>query len=308
MLTLVIVVLGLYTYFLVVLVGAGSPLDFPELCLQPGQELNDFQPPEYLQTRTVTVKHNGDFRFCNKCKAWKPDRCHHCSSCNQCILRMDHHCPWFATCIGFKNHRYFIQFLSYTLIYGAMATILGSVVFYRFFTNEEYLDTYFSLTYLFLWILGLTIFLSISIFDGFSIYQVMKNVTTIESYDMQRYRSNLNKNRDPYYKYSNRPNSDSLGNVFNLGWRENWKSVMGSNWKEWCFPIKLRTDVENLSYQNGLNYAVNEEIYAKLQENARIQNELYDQLANYRQSKKDIQQALLLQEEQASGTRYGQMM
>jgi len=31
-------------------------------------------------------------RWCKKCEAWKPPRCHHCRKCGRCVLRMDHHC------------------------------------------------------------------------------------------------------------------------------------------------------------------------------------------------------------------------
>lgn len=37
----------------------------------------------------------------------KPDRTHHCSSCNRCILKMDHHCPWLNNCVGHKNYKPF---------------------------------------------------------------------------------------------------------------------------------------------------------------------------------------------------------
>lgn len=30
--------------------------------------------------------------ICKKCIAPKPPRTHHCSVCNKCILKMDHHC------------------------------------------------------------------------------------------------------------------------------------------------------------------------------------------------------------------------
>jgi len=46
--------------------------------------------------------------FCGHCKSFKPPRAHHCSRCNKCILRMDHHCPFTGTCIGFRNHGHFL--------------------------------------------------------------------------------------------------------------------------------------------------------------------------------------------------------
>ncbi|CAD5114253.1 DgyrCDS3394 [Dimorphilus gyrociliatus] len=36
----------------------------------------------------------GEIRYCEKCNCIKPDRCHHCSVCGHCVLKMDHHCPW----------------------------------------------------------------------------------------------------------------------------------------------------------------------------------------------------------------------
>lgn len=31
-------------------------------------------------------------RPCTKCEYVKPLRSHHCSICNECVLKMDHHC------------------------------------------------------------------------------------------------------------------------------------------------------------------------------------------------------------------------
>jgi hypothetical protein len=31
----------------------------------------------------------GGPRWCRKCDAWKPDRCHHCRSCRQCVLKSE---------------------------------------------------------------------------------------------------------------------------------------------------------------------------------------------------------------------------
>ncbi|KAJ2879557.1 Palmitoyltransferase, partial [Coemansia aciculifera] len=42
-------------------------------------------------------------RFCRTCKGFKPPRTHHCSDCDKCVLKMDHHCPWTNNCVGFNN-------------------------------------------------------------------------------------------------------------------------------------------------------------------------------------------------------------
>lgn len=33
-----------------------------------------------------------DVVICKKCDSPKPPRTHHCSVCNKCVLKMDHHC------------------------------------------------------------------------------------------------------------------------------------------------------------------------------------------------------------------------
>lgn len=47
---------------------------------------------------------------------WNNDklpRAHHWRSCNRCILKMDHHCPFMGNCIGYHNHKQFILFNFY---------------------------------------------------------------------------------------------------------------------------------------------------------------------------------------------------
>jgi len=68
------------------------------------------------ESLTREKKHSGGRRNCKWCVKYKPDRTHHCRVCKQCILMMDHHCPWVYNCIGYKNHKYFFLLLFYVVI------------------------------------------------------------------------------------------------------------------------------------------------------------------------------------------------
>jgi len=55
-------------------------------------------------------------RYCTLCNIEQPIRSKHCRSCDKCVARYDHHCPWIGVCVGEKNHQYFYWFLIAHLI------------------------------------------------------------------------------------------------------------------------------------------------------------------------------------------------
>ena len=69
--------------------------------------------------------------ICKKCIHPKPPRTHHCSVCDRCILKMDHHCPWINGCIGHFNHRYFFMFMVSMVVGCFFIMLFGVEIFYQ---------------------------------------------------------------------------------------------------------------------------------------------------------------------------------
>ncbi|CAA3004476.1 probable S-acyltransferase 14 [Olea europaea subsp. europaea] len=102
-----LLVMLLWSYFSVVFTDPGSMP--PNWRTTLDEERGDTDP---LTSAEFPVDSDyGRIRFCRKCNNLKPPRCHHCSVCERCVLKMDHHCVWVVNCVGALNYKYFLLFL-----------------------------------------------------------------------------------------------------------------------------------------------------------------------------------------------------
>ena len=158
------------------------------------------------------------------CNVFKPERCHHCSTCNRCVLNMDHHCPWISNCVGFWNRKYFMLMLIYIvlIIYYYLGTMCDSLIEgIRYFvkinkenlqTKESAAEAFMIILYLFLAFVGCML----TMFTKFHFTLIFRNITTLESIEKR---------------------SINFQSTYDLGKRANWEQVFGNNPKMWFFPI-----------------------------------------------------------------------
>ena len=146
-------------------------------------------------TSSLTVKSNGEMRFCKKCQARKPDRAHHCSSCRRCVLKMDHHCPWLANCIGLRNGKAFLLFLMYTTVFSIFCFVVCGAWVWTEIVNEATYTTadesFMPVQYIMLCVIGGIIGLVVGLFTGWHLFLACSGQTTIECMEKTRYSSPL---------------------------------------------------------------------------------------------------------------------
>lgn len=78
-------------------------------------------------------------KLCPECFIVKTPRSFHCSTCNECVERYDHHCVWLNNCIGVKNHGKFLVFI---VVLSANISSLLVTTIYNFMKLPEEIKLY----------------------------------------------------------------------------------------------------------------------------------------------------------------------
>ncbi|ORX85493.1 zf-DHHC-domain-containing protein [Basidiobolus meristosporus CBS 931.73] len=200
--------------------------------------------PRTKENATVTVKNDGTKRYCRKCRVEKPDRAHHCSACQECVLKMDHHCPWINNCVGFRNQKFFYLFILYGALYCTFVCLTTLPPLFHLLSLEDGIFL-LSIHWVFLILAGGLFSICLIGFTGFHTSMILNNVTTIETYQKHN------------YKIEGESAAQKYVNLFDLGKRRNFMQVMGPKWQLWFIPVFN-------SIGDGISYPLNSYAYSTL--------------------------------------------
>jgi palmitoyltransferase ZDHHC9/14/18 len=148
---------------------------------EPEPTPGTLRPPPKIQSILI----NGQefkLKYCYTCKMFRPPRSSHCSICDNCIDRFDHHCPWVGNCVGRRNYRYFYLFLLSVSIYCSFVCgmVIYNLMLLTNMTDDFWIAVKISPTSILIGIIAFISLMSIVSLVGFHSFLVAKETSTNE--------------------------------------------------------------------------------------------------------------------------------
>lgn len=234
------------------------------ICYARAINVDAGEVPEDWTTEHTSESPDGTLgrqRYCRKCDALKPPRAHHCKVCGRCIPKMDHHCPWTGNCVSHKTFPHFMRFLFYAVVsmiylerflYDRCAAIWGK-------RHSRYdlgpSATHMSILFVLLVTNSLTLFLVGIIFFR-TFYSLSCNVTTIESWEIERHEQLLKRAR-VLGGYLDGPDGIKVRITkqefpFDIGIFRNIAAGMGTNnFLAWLWPLARTPRTDGTSFETN---------------------------------------------------------
>ena len=118
--------------FVIILVAIFSdpgiiPVNSP---LKHTLQLQNLKLKEYPVKLHVLRGNLINIKVCRTCLITRPFGCSHCSVCNLCINKFDHHCPWIGNCVGIRNYKvfyYLLHILNIHLLFSLSCSIYSLI-------------------------------------------------------------------------------------------------------------------------------------------------------------------------------------
>ncbi|CAN8248198.1 unnamed protein product [Cochlearia groenlandica] len=217
-----LLIMLLWSYFTVVFTDPGS---VPDHFIRENMEA----------ASSAATSADGDaLGYCPKCRNVKPPRCHHCSVCQRCVLKMDHHCVWIVNCVGARNYKFFLLFLFYTFLETMLDVVVLLPSFIKFFRQVvDHSSSPGNLASLVLaFVLNLAFVLSLLCFVVMHLSLLLSNTTSVEVHE---------KNGQVRWKYD-------------LGKKKNFQQVFGKKKAFWLIPLYSKEDLHNITSLRGFEF------------------------------------------------------
>ncbi|ORZ17615.1 DHHC palmitoyltransferase-domain-containing protein [Absidia repens] len=166
-------------------------------------------------------------KTCKKCHLPKPERAHHCSVCNACVLRFDHHCPWIHNCVGHYNHRYFVLFMTYMVLSAIYFVVFGwrPFIICLDILNPEW-PYYFPRPLMaFAYILSICMGLALGALCAWHYYLVLTAQTTVEFYNNYYEKGVAKSQGEVFVNMYDFGYVENIRRFFNIGDKYPWYTV-----------------------------------------------------------------------------------